>query len=146
MLLIYYIAQYLTKVTDIPKYCYSMIPYQIRWKLPVWSHLLKNFFMENFIFCAVRHDMKSLSSFPNSLKADLASLRNYIASCPLEINFTEIKILDLDTKCFFIPIFRYSEGEMQSTSWKNLYDMIVWLNKRKPNSSYKQQNLKTPKT
>ena len=26
---------------------------QIRWKLRIWSHLLKKYFMENFIFCAV---------------------------------------------------------------------------------------------
>ena len=26
---------------------------QIRWKLRIWSHLLKKPFMENFIFCAV---------------------------------------------------------------------------------------------
>ena len=26
---------------------------QIRWKLRVWSHLLKKSIMENFIFCAV---------------------------------------------------------------------------------------------
>ena len=26
---------------------------QIRWKLRVWSHLLKKSLMENFIFCAV---------------------------------------------------------------------------------------------
>ena len=26
---------------------------QIRRKLPIWSHLLKKFVMENFIFCAV---------------------------------------------------------------------------------------------
>ena len=27
--------------------------YQIRWKLPIWSHLLKKSLMENFIFGAV---------------------------------------------------------------------------------------------
>ena len=27
--------------------------YQIRWKLRIWSHLLKKSLMENFIFCAV---------------------------------------------------------------------------------------------
>ena len=26
---------------------------KIRRKLPIWSYLLKKFFMENFIFCAV---------------------------------------------------------------------------------------------
>ena len=26
---------------------------QIRWKLRIWSHLLKKSLMENFIFCAV---------------------------------------------------------------------------------------------
>ena len=26
---------------------------QIRWKLQIWSHLLKKSLMENFIFCAV---------------------------------------------------------------------------------------------
>ena len=25
----------------------------IHWKLRIWSHLLKKFFIENFIFCAV---------------------------------------------------------------------------------------------
>ena len=27
--------------------------YQIRWKLQIWSHLLKKQLMESFIFCAV---------------------------------------------------------------------------------------------
>ena len=27
--------------------------YGIRWKLRIWSHLLKKSLMENFIFCAV---------------------------------------------------------------------------------------------
>ena len=28
---------------------------QIRWKLRIWSHLLKKSLVENFIFCAVYH-------------------------------------------------------------------------------------------
>ena len=31
---------------------------QIHRKLRIWSHLLKKFFMENFIFCAVKHSEK----------------------------------------------------------------------------------------
>ena len=30
---------------------------QIRRKLRIWSHLLKNFLVENFIFCAVKDKM-----------------------------------------------------------------------------------------
>ena len=32
---------------------------QIRWKLRIWSHLLKKSLMENFIFCAVVLQSKS---------------------------------------------------------------------------------------
>ena len=31
---------------------------QIRWKLRIWSHLLKKSLMENFIFCAVWETLK----------------------------------------------------------------------------------------
>ena len=37
---------------------------QIRKKLQIWSHLLKKFLMENFIFYAVSH-FKSNSKLPN---------------------------------------------------------------------------------
>ena len=44
---------------------------QIRWKLWIWSHLLKKPFMENFIFCAVNWrnvmKIKKLSDFLGSL-------------------------------------------------------------------------------
>ena len=33
---------------------------QIRKKLGIWSHLLKKFLMENFIFCVVYRPVRSL--------------------------------------------------------------------------------------
>ena len=37
---------------------------QIRWKLRIWSHLLKKSLMENFIFCAVKIDFVMLNLIP----------------------------------------------------------------------------------
>ena len=36
---------------------------QIRRKLRIWSHLLKKYFMENFIFCAV-HAAELVKEWP----------------------------------------------------------------------------------
>ena len=42
---------------------------QIRWKLRIWSHLLRKSLMENFIFCAVK------SNFPTTFIAFQFMLR-----------------------------------------------------------------------
>ena len=39
---------------------------QIRWKLRIWSHLLKKSLIENFIFCAVKHYRQSQFLLGNS--------------------------------------------------------------------------------
>ena len=39
---------------------------QIRWKLRIWSHLLKKYLIENFIFCAVKHYRQSQFLLGNS--------------------------------------------------------------------------------
>ena len=46
---------------------------QIRRKLQIWSHLLKKFFMGNFIFCAVTHCIKP---YPKWLTLDLTNTSN----------------------------------------------------------------------
>ena len=40
---------------------------QIRSFLRIWSHLLKNSLMENFVFCAVLKQRKNYKCFPSHL-------------------------------------------------------------------------------
>ena len=39
---------------------------QIRRKLRIWSHLLKKFLMENFIFCAMKKVARYIFQIPSS--------------------------------------------------------------------------------
>ena len=48
---------------------------QIRRKLRIWSHLLKKFLMENFVFCAV--SIKNKSNVTSKVFTNFANVRVY---------------------------------------------------------------------
>ena len=67
---------------------------QIRWKLRIWSHLLKKFLMENFSFCELTPLQYKLRQTTLLLLSQYYSHINYINSIAVLRNIAEHQLSD----------------------------------------------------
>ena len=86
---------------------------QIRWKLRIWSYLLKNSLMENFIFCAVRlvsrtplHGYSSSVYLYSKCILIFNSAQAHITYQLLETDYL-IQDYTLPNNCYFIDVDVY---------------------------------------
>ena len=94
---------------------------EIRWKLRIWSRLLKKSFMDNFIFCAVIHNLTNEKNdliiedginnhrwvfpFQNSSKAVCVSVRPLLTTKTKNPVMRNLQSLILPEFMLFIRIF-----------------------------------------
>ena len=90
---------------------------QIRRKLRIWSHLLKKFLMENFIFCAVMGDTVLVSDygassprFPNS-----TSSKCFVTTFQQGITTSLLTKNEIAGSSFIEEAFRYTEVPSEVT-------------------------------